>query len=206
MNNEKMIEMATPAERVSHWGLAISCILLTISGFGFLFKLEWVAMLFGGFNAMKNIHNWVGIVFFVSLLWSTPSWIRHALKFDVDDIKWMMVAGGYLSHKVQVPPMGKLNTGQKASYLGVLLTGIAFAITGFVIWLFPENKTLVWLSFIVHNLCFLFICVFIPIHLYLGTIGNPGVFQIMTNGKMPYWKAKKKHPKWIQEVEEGNAH
>ena len=61
MNNTGMIEMATPFERVTHWGLAISCILLTISGFGFVFKLEAIGAAFGGFTSMKNIHNWLGI-------------------------------------------------------------------------------------------------------------------------------------------------
>ena len=201
MNKSEMIEMATPLERVWHWGLAISCILLTISGFGFVFKLEAIGAAFGGFNSMKNIHNWLGIVFIASLLLSAMNWIRHAVKFDADDFSWMVVAGGYLSHKVKVPPMGKLNTGQKMSYLGVLFSGIALTVSGVIIWFFPENKTWLLLSFFVHNLCFVFICIFMPIHLYLGTIGNPGTFQIMTNGKMPYWKAKKKHPKWIAEIE-----
>ncbi|NLI28731.1 MAG: formate dehydrogenase subunit gamma [Nitrospiraceae bacterium] len=201
MNNTGMIEMATPFERVTHWGLAISCILLTISGFGFVFKLEAIGAAFGGFTSMKNIHNWLGMVFIVCLLLNSAKWIRHALKFDADDFSWMLVAGGYLSHSVKVPPMGKLNTGQKLSYLGVLVSGIVLTVSGIIIWFFPNNKTWVLLSFFVHNLCFVFICIFMPIHLYLGTIGNPGTFQIMTNGRMPYWKAKKKHPKWIAEVE-----
>lgn len=205
MNNKDMITMASGFERVCHWTMAVSCILLTVSGFGFVFKIEAIGAAFGGFNSMKNIHNWVGIVFIVSLILSSVNWIKYAVRFDADDVGWMMVAGGYLSHKVKVPPVGKLNTGQKMSYLGVLLSGIALTVSGIIIWFFPNNKTWVLLSFFVHNLCFVFICIFIPIHLYLGTIGNPGTLQIMISGKMPYWMAKKKHPKWIAELEQGRG-
>lgn len=205
MNNRDMITMATGLERFSHWALAISCILLTISGFGFVFKIEAVGAAFGGFNSMKNIHNWLGVVFIVALLINTVYWLKHALRFDADDIGWMMVAGGYLSHKVKVPPVGKLNTGQKMSYIGVFFSGIVLTATGIVIWLFPENKNWVLISFFLHNVCFVFLCVFIPIHLYLGTLANPGTLQIMISGKMPYWMAKKKHAKWIAEVEQGKG-
>jgi formate dehydrogenase subunit gamma len=203
MNNKDMITMATGFERISHWVLAISCILLTISGFGFLFKIEAVGAVFGGFNSMKDIHNWLGVVFLAALLMNAGYWLKHALRFDGDDIRWLSVGGGYLSHKVHVPPVGKLNPGQKSAYLMVLVMGIVISATGFVIWLFPDNRQWVLLAFFIHNLAFVMIAIFIPIHLYLGTVANPGTMQIMISGKMPYWMAKKKHAKWIAEVEQG---
>ncbi|MCE5312771.1 MAG: formate dehydrogenase subunit gamma [Nitrospiraceae bacterium] len=203
MNNNNMVVMATAAERVFHWMFAISCLLLTLTGFAFLFKNASIAGVFGGFESMKSIHNWLGIVFIISLLMSSAKWLKHPLRFDADDIRWMAVAGGYLSHKVKVPPMGKLNTGQKISYVGVLLSGILLTASGFVLWFFPELKTWFLLSFIAHNLSFLFICIFIPMHIYLGTIGNPGTFQIMTSGRISYKRAKNHYPKWVAEMETG---
>jgi formate dehydrogenase subunit gamma len=203
MNNKEMITMVSGFERICHWTMAVSCLLLMVSGFGFVFKIEAIGAAFGGFNSMKIIHNWLGIVFMAALLLSSFTWIKHALKFDADDIKWVMVLGGYLSHKVKVPPIGKLNTGQKISYLFVLLAGIALTVSGIVIWCYPEHKSWVLVSFFIHNLCFVFMCIFVPMHLYLGTIGNPGTLQLMISGRMPYWMAKKKHPKWIAELEIG---
>jgi len=197
--------MATGFERFCHWALAISCILLTVSGFGFLFKIEEIGAGFGGFNSMKVIHNWLGVVFLAALLLSAAHWLKHAFRFDGDDIRWLAVAGGYLSHKVKVPPMGKLNTGQKFAYLMVLCAGLAISASGFMMWLFPENRQWMLLSHFIHNASFVLIGVFMPLHIYLSTLANPGTVQIMIGGKVPYWMAKKKHPKWIAEIEGGKG-
>jgi formate dehydrogenase subunit gamma len=206
LNDSELIRKETTFGIVNHWTLAISCILLTISGFGFLYQNEFIGTLFGGFTAMKYIHNWLGVVFTVSLLLSMPIWLKECIMYDKDDVAWIRAAGGYLSHKVAIPPMHKLNTGQKFAYLGVLGMGFGIIATGFVIWLFPANQTLMILAHFLHNLCFIGIALFIPVHVYLGAIANPGTMRIMIYGTVPVWWARKKSPKWIQEVEEGRHH
>lgn len=201
-----MIRKESTLAIVNHWALAGSCILLTISGFGFLYQNEIIGTVFGGFTAMKYIHNWLGVVFMVSLILSIPMWLKECIEFDKDDVQWIKVAGGYISHKVQVPPMHKLNTGQKLAYLGVLGMGGGIILSGFIIWLFPANQTLMLLAHFIHNLCFIGIALFIPVHVYLGAIANPGTMRIMMYGTVPVWWARKKSPKWIQEVEEGRSH
>ncbi len=206
MQNNDLVRKESAFGILNHWALALSCILLTISGFGFLFKIEGIGNAFGGFPAMKAIHNWAGVVFSVSLFLSMFNWLKESLTFDADDIGWIMTAGGYLSHKVKVPPMHKLNTGQKFFYLTLLVSGCAIAVTGFIIWLMPQNKPALVMSHFIHNVSFIVITTFIPIHVYLSTLGNPGTIRIMITGKIPYWWAKKKHPKWIRELEEGRSH
>ncbi len=133
LNDFDMIRKESTAAIINHWALAGSCILLTITGFGFLYQIEFIGTIFGGFTVMKHIHNWLGVVFAISLLLSIPMWFKECTTFDEDDKKWIRVAGGYLSHKVEIPPMHKLNTAE-AGYLGVL--GMAAASrSGFVIWL-----------------------------------------------------------------------
>ena len=205
LNDRDLIRKEPSSVIVNHWVLAISCILLTISGFGFLYKLEWVGMLFGGFNAMKVVHNWLGVIFTISLIVTLPTWLKECSTYDKDDLAWIMAAGGYLSHKVAIPPMHKLNTGQKLAYLGVLGMGVGVAASGFAIWLLPASKTLLLWSHFLHNVCFVGIGIFIPIHVYLGAIANPGTMRIMISGTVPVWWARKKSPKWIQEVEEGRS-
>jgi len=199
---EKMIRKETRFDIVNHWFLAISCILLAITGYGFLFRVEAIGLVFGGFNSMKAVHNWLGVIFTMSLFLSMGPYLKEALTFDADDLRWIRVAGGYLSHNVKSPPMGKINTGQKFFYIGLLLCGIGISLTGFLIWLFPGNKQVLMWSHLFHNLCFLYFVVSIPIHIYLGTFANPGSIQIMVSGKVPYEWARKKYPKWIAEVED----
>ena len=56
------------------------------------------------------------------------------------------------------------------------------------------------LAHLVHNLAFCIFVLAVPVHIYLGTLANPGTMQIMINGMMPLSDARKKHPKWIKEV------
>jgi formate dehydrogenase subunit gamma len=40
----------------------------------------------------------------------------------------------------------------------------------------------------------------VPVHVYLGTLANPGTFRIMVYGTVPMDFARKKYPKWIKEI------
>jgi formate dehydrogenase subunit gamma len=197
----RMIRKENGFNIVNHWVLAVSCILLAVSGYGFLFKVEGIGSLFGGFPAMRIIHNWIGIAFLVSLFLSLFMYLKESLTFNADDIGWIKVAGGYLSHKAQVPPMGKINTGQKFYYIGLVVFGFGISVSGFLIWIFAENRQWLTLSHLFYNICFMFFIVMVPVHIYLGTFANPGTLRIMISGRIPYTWAKKKYPKWIAEVE-----
>jgi formate dehydrogenase subunit gamma len=39
------------------------------------------------------------------------------------------------------------------------------------------------------------------VHLYLGTIGNPGSVSAMISGKMELPVLRMLHPKWVKEME-----
>lgn len=194
----EMVRKSSGAEILNHWILAISCILLIVSGFGFLFHTEAIGSLFGGFESMKTIHNWTGVVFSVSLVLSMGHYLADSLKYDADDRQWFKVAGGYLSKKVTVPPIGKHNPGQKLYYLVILLSGIVIALSGFGIWLLKDNATIMLLSHLLHNIAFIIFVIAVPAHIYLSTLANPGTLQIMLNGKVPLDLAKKRYPKWVK--------
>jgi hypothetical protein len=106
----EMVRKSSADEILNHWILALSCILLIITGFAFLFQMESVGSVFGGFNTMKTVHNWGGVIFSLSLLYSMRHYLKDAFEYDADDRQWFKVAGGYLSKNVKVPPMGKSRT------------------------------------------------------------------------------------------------
>lgn len=194
----EMVRKSSGGEILNHWILAISCILLIISGFAFLFHLESVGSVFGGFETMKTVHNWTGVVFTVSILISMGHYLTDSLRYDADDRQWFKVAGGYLSQKVKVPPMGKHNPGQKLYYLAILLAGIAISLSGFGIWLMKDNAAVMLLSHLVHNIAFIVFVIAVPVHIYLSTLANPGTFQIMVNGMVPLELARRRYPKWMK--------
>ncbi|KJS02399.1 MAG: hypothetical protein VR65_05670 [Desulfobulbaceae bacterium BRH_c16a] len=194
----EMVRKSSVDEVLNHWILAGSCILLMITGFAFLFQMKSVGSVFGGFNIMKEVHNWGGVVFSLSLLYSMRHYLKDAFEYDADDAQWFKVAGGYLSHKVKVPPMGKYNPGQKLYYLGIVGAGIAIAVSGFAIWLMKDNASVMLISHLVHNVAFCVFVIAVPVHIYLSTLANPGTFQIMVTGMLPLSEAKKKYPKWMK--------
>jgi formate dehydrogenase subunit gamma len=197
----EMVRKTNRGEIVNHWVLAISCILLIVTGYGFLFRLEQMYAFFGGAMAMKLVHNWAGVVFTISLLATLFSYLGEALTFDADDWAWIKVAGGYLSRKpMKSPPMGKLNTGQKLLYLCIVAAGTAVIATGFLIWQFPVNRSVLLVSHFVHNAAFIFFVMAVPTHAYLGTLANPGTFRIMVYGTVPVEFARRKYPKWMKEI------
>jgi formate dehydrogenase subunit gamma len=208
LNNHDLLTKETSSSILNHWVLAISCLLLCLSGVGFLFKVQAIGSLFGGFPMMRDIHNWLGVVFAVSLFLSMWNWLKECITFGYNDIEWCLAAGGYLGKfwKKKAPPMHKLNTGQKLFYLCLLLFGFGIIVSGASIWLLPNHQTAMIWAVVIHNICFILIGIFLPIHIYLSTLGNPGTLRIMTSGTVPVWWARKKSQLWVEEVEEGRSH
>src|SRR5574341_358060 len=196
----EMVRKASIEEIINHWVLAVSCILLIITGYGFLFQLKPIGSLFGGFNTMKVVHNWAGVVFTLSLVASMYHYLRESLDFSSDDWQWIKAGGVYFSRKAKLPPMGKYNPSQKLYYLAILIAGIASALSGFVIWFWPDGRDIRIVSHLVHNLAFSMFIVLVPMHAYMGTLANPGTFRIMVYGTVPMEFARKKYPKWIEEM------
>ncbi len=197
----EMVKKASVEEIINHWILAVSCILLIVTGYGFLFQIKQIYALFGSNYAMKLVHNWTGVVFTLSLFGTLFNYLHEAVSMDKDDWNWIKMGGGYLSRKaVAVPPMGKINTGQKLYYLAILVSGIGIIASGFSIWLVTDNRTLTLASHLIHNLCFILFVVAVPAHIYLGTLANPGLLRIMIYGTVPLEVAKKRYPKWMKEI------
>ena len=197
----KMVQKADALEIINHWVLAGSFFLLAISGFGFLFHLNPVFSVFGGNMGMRNVHNWAGIIFSLSLALSTVYYLPISLAYTGEDIAWILKGGGYLSKRTVVPPQDKLNAGQKGYYLFLLVSGIAIAVSGFVIWLFPAGsgvRSWIQVSHLVHNICFVLMVVSVPTHIYLATLANPGTLRIMLSGTVPLEWARKRHARWIE--------
>ncbi len=201
--SNNMIKKASAFEILNHWALAVSFFVLTVSGYAFLFHLEQVGSVFGGFNQMRAIHNWAGVVFGVSLFLTIFHYLPVSLHFTSDDITWITKGGGYLVKTAAVPPQDQLNAGQKLYYLVVLVSGVAIAASGLMIWLRPEIadiKQWVLVSHFVHNVSFDLMVIAIPAHIYLATLANPGTFRIMVYGTVPVPWARKRHAKWVQKM------
>lgn len=200
----KMVQKTTGYERIVHWMMAVSCIVLLLTGFGFLYQQElgWLNTIFGGQHLARLFHNWGGVIFTISVILSLPIWLPEASKFTKEDNEWLGMLGGYLSKDKdkKVPPQGKLNAGQKLVVWVVEFFGILIIISGFLLWLVDGSKTMIMWGHFLHNVSFFVFALFVPVHIYLGSVANPGTFRIMTRGDIPLYWAKKKHPSWVKEI------
>ena len=201
-----MIKVTSGYERLIHWLLALSCLLLCYTGLGMMYKeLNFFGNIMGGLHGLKTVHNYTGVVFGVSLVLAILMWWKEAGLFVFpEDWEWIKAAGGYLWYVDKVPETGKYNPGQKMFFLTVALCGLLMVATGFFMWFpayFPLGLELFRWMYPLHVLGFLVIFAFFFVHLYLGTIGNPGTVQAMITGWVTRAWLKKQHPKWLKEME-----
>jgi len=201
-----LIKATSGYERFVHWLMAISCLLLCLTGLGMMYQsLNFFGAIMGGLKGLKLVHNYTGLVFGISLVLAVLMWWKEAGIFVFpEDIDWIMTAGGYLWHVDKVPEVGKYNPGQKMFFLTVAFFGVIMLITGFFMWFpayFPLGIELLRWTYPLHVLGFLIIFAFFFVHLYLGTIGSPGSVSAMISGWVTRAWLKKQHPKWLKEME-----
>ncbi len=199
-----MIKATGPFERVVHWCVALSCLLLCITGMGMMYhSFNFVGTLMGGMANLKTVHNFGGLFFGVSLVFTIGMWWKEAGVFSFpEDWQWITKAGGYLWHVDDMPEVGKYNPGQKMFFLVVALFGAAMVASGLIIWFpFSYSVSLVRLMYVLHALGFVIIFAFFFVHLYLVTIGAPGSAPAMFTGWVTRAWVKKQHPKWLKEME-----
>jgi formate dehydrogenase subunit gamma len=202
---KELVKVTSGYERFVHWLMAISCLLLCYTGLGMMYKeLNFFGAIIGGLNGLKDIHNVTGIVFGVSLVLAILMWWKEAGIFVFpEDWEWIKAAGGYLWHLDHVPETGKYNPGQKMFFLTVALFGMLMLGTGFFMWFpgyFPWGIDMFRWLFPLHVFGFVVIFAFFFVHLYLGTIGNPGSVQAMITGWMDESVLRMLHPKWYKEM------
>jgi len=126
-------------ERMGHWLLAGSFIVLGITGLLTLFGRVFIAPLMGKevnstlLMASKWVHNNVAWAFILGLIMVFVMWVAHNLPSRTD-LVWLRQAGGIIGNKH--PPAKKFNAGQKLIFWSVIVLGASIAVSG-VSLLFP---------------------------------------------------------------------
>jgi formate dehydrogenase subunit gamma len=189
--------------RVVHWIMAIAFLLLLITGLSLLFGRAVLIPLLGaeGFSAWaiaaKNIHNYTGPVFAVTLVLLVISMIRDNMPSKVD-VDWFR-KGGFAGKHV---PTGKLNAGEKLWFWFNAIGGVVVAISGIVL-ILPnifEARSTMQLMLLVHaGLALLYIGGSF-IHMYMGTLGARGALDAITKGHVSSEWAEQHHDLWYHEV------
>ena len=209
----RVIERFTPFERAAHWTNAGAFVALAVSGivmaFGKYFLLPvFGSTLFGWLTyALKNIHNFAGPLFAVSIVIVFVTFVRDNLPAK-GDLNWLLKGGGMLgSHEV---PSGRFNAGEKLVFwAGIFLFGFIAVGSGLVMdKLIPGLEYLrtdMQVAHMIHAVsALLMLMVFIG-HIYLGTIGTRGAMQGMTTGYCDEAWAREHHQLWYEDVMAGRV-
>ncbi len=201
MAGQRVVVASTPYERVVHWVLAGTCLLLVFTGLIIAVNaLAPVAEMLGGYRVIKESHRFIGLVFTVVLFLAVRQWYKEAGYIDKSDIDWMKAAGGYL-WKAKIPEPYKYNAGQKLFFITVALYGAVMVATGLLLWF---GKGVIWAPFmrwtvVFHALGVAVMGGFSMVHIYLGTIGTSGSLPVMLDGKVTVAWAKTHMPGYYRE-------
>jgi formate dehydrogenase subunit gamma len=207
----RKIERFTPFERSAHWANAIAFCALAISGivmaYGKFFLLPIIgSTLFGWLSfALKNIHNFAGPLFAVSLVIVFVTFLKDNLP-SKDDLVWIAKGGGLFSG-TEVPSH-RFNAGEKVVFWGgVLFLGLIVVSSGLVLdMLIPgliyERGTM-QIAAMIHGVAALFMMAMFIGHIYMGTIGMRGAYKAMREGYVDETWAKEHHELWYNDVKSG---
>jgi formate dehydrogenase subunit gamma len=202
----RLIERFNSLERIAHWSTAISFVILALSGLTILFG-KFVLLpvigytLFAWLSALsKNLHNFVGPYFILSLLLTIVLFIRDNF-WHASDAQWIAKAGGLLSGNEV--PSGRFNFGEKGWFwIGVVLLGLIMSVTGMIM-LFPNFDQLretMQQANVIHVIGAVVFIALSFAHIYLGTIGMEGAYQSMRSGYVDEEWAKEHHQLWYEDV------
>lgn len=214
-------------ERAAHWLLAISFIILALTGLNVLYGKSLLLPLIGkgAFSELslwaKLLHNYVAFGFIVGLAVIFLTWVWQNFP-NLYDVKWLLTLGGQFSKDGHVSAK-KFNAGQKILFWLVILSGLSISLSGISL-LFPFQIPMFAKTFAVlnmvgaglpttlspiqemqyastwHSIVGLFMSCLILAHIYIGTIGMQGAFAAMGSGEVDVNWAKEHHDIWAEEV------
>jgi len=195
------------SSRLFHWGLILGFMPAAITGF-----ILWLKPGSEDFvNLAMKIHI-VGaviltisaIVYTVSSLDRIIAFIRLIFTWDDRDVGWMLIGGGYphkmlLGKEAIIPPMDKMNSGQKIFGICLLFGGLFLIVSGWILYAFipVAPKLFIYWADMGHLVLGVFLGLFMFVHIFLG-IYSWGEFKAMFgDGTQPLAEAEHHNPAWV---------
>lgn len=192
-------------ERVMHWTMASSFILLAFSGLNVAIGRYIIEPWLGedAFGTLthwgKVAHNYLAWPFMLCVILTFVIWVGHNLPSRLD-VAWFKAGGGLLKNGDH-PPAKKFNAGQKIVFWAVVFGGTAIALTGLAL-MFPflMGSPLQWqIAQVIHALAASGLIAMTIGHIYIATAGSEGALDAMTTGEVDVNWAAQHHSLWLKE-------
>jgi formate dehydrogenase subunit gamma len=202
--NDGRIVRYTAGTRINHWIVAISFVLLALSGLALFHPaMFWLTALFGGGPWTRILHPFIGCFMVLAfILLAAEFWKDNNLQ--PRDWVWLRNLQDVVNNREEhLPEVGRYNAGQKLLFFTIVGCLIGLLLSGIIIWrqyfsfYFPIE--LIRFGALLHAFCgFVLICAII-VHIY-AAIWVKGSIRAMTRGTVsPGW-AWKHHRAWFREV------
>lgn len=195
--------------RLNHWVMAISFVLLLLSGLSLFHpSLFFLSGLFGGGGNVRWLHPWVGLVFAVSFLGLFVRFFVQNLP-ELTDFIWLARLKSVLGARDEyLPEIGKYNAGQKLVFWSqaflvpvMLVTGLGLWETGlgFVEQAAGYKATIDQkrLAALIHAMAAVLAIVVWIIHVY-AAFWVRGTLRAMTRGTVTGGWGWRHHRKWLR--------
>jgi formate dehydrogenase subunit gamma len=191
-------------ERFTHWTIAVSFVILALTGLNITFGKDTLLPLIGptAFSQWsimaKYAHDFSSFPFVIGVVVLFLLWVKDNFLTAVD-VEWLKEGGGMVGHKH--PPAWKFNAGQKLLFWLVVLATIGVAGSGFLL-LFPFYLTDIFgmqIAQMVHALIAVAFVALIIAHIYIGSLGMEGGFDAMGHGDVDLNWAKQHHALWVEQ-------
>jgi len=193
-----------PGTRITHWLVAISFVLVALSGLAMFYPpLFGLSGLFGGGDTMRAVHPWIGI-FMVMVFLILAGKLHRDMRIQQRDRQWLRQINDVAANREEnLPEVGRYNAGQKLVYLVALLSLIVMLFTGLEIWrayftaYFPVDITR--FASLLHAVFAFVLMLTIIVHIY-AAIWVKGSVRAMTRGTVSFGWAWKHHRAWFRDV------
>ena len=192
-------------ERVNHWIVAITFILLAASGLALFHPAFWfLSNLLGGGVWTRILHPFIGVVMFVCFApMAARYWKDNAIQ--PYDREWKKRLADVINNRDEnLPEIDKYNIGQKQLFWAMVATLVLLLASGLVMWrpyfagYFPIP--LIRIAAVVHMLSAFVLMVGIIVHMYAGILWVRGSLRAMTRGTVTQAWAKHHHPLWYRRI------
>ena len=207
----RQIQRFSSIERMAHWSMAVSFVILAVSGLVLLFGKHVLLPVFGYtlFNWLavigKNLHNFIGPLFLLSIVVSFFIFVKDNV-WKAEDAEWIAKAGGLLSG--EHVPSWRFNFGEKFMFwFGVVFLGLTVSVSGLIMDFpnFGQLRDTMQTVNIIHAIgALLFVCLMLG-HIYIGTIGMEGAYASMRHGHVDEVWAKEHHELWYNQTKQQPA-
>jgi len=205
--NSNDILRYTAGTRINHWIVAISFVLLALSGLALFHPaLFWLTDLFGGGPWTRILHPFIGCVMVMAFILLGVKFWRDNYMQQRDWI-WLRKIGDVIRNREEaLPDVGRYNAGQKLLFFTIVVCLVGLLSSGIVIWrvYFSAFFSIGVIRFaaLLHALfAFVLICSII-VHIY-AAIWVQGSIRAMTRGWVSAGWAWKHHRAWFREVTKG---